>query len=76
VSPTELTQAWEVEDVTALASTHEDAKGLVQNVALHEGELTVACQDQEVAEEKFCSLSDALANGAQWLAVFEMEHQE
>jgi hypothetical protein len=29
VSPTELTQAWEVEDVTALASTHEDAKGLV-----------------------------------------------
>jgi hypothetical protein len=29
-----------------------------------------------VAEEKFRSLSDASANGAQWLIVFEMELQE
>jgi hypothetical protein len=29
-----------------------------------------------VAEEKFCNLSDASDNGAQWLVVFEMEHRE
>jgi hypothetical protein len=35
-----------------------------------------ARQAQEVAEEKFRSLSDALADGARQLVVFEMERRE
>jgi hypothetical protein len=35
---------WEVENVVALASACEDAEGLTQNVALHEGELVEACR--------------------------------
>jgi hypothetical protein len=33
----DLTRAREVEDATMMASTHEDAEGLVQKVALLEG---------------------------------------
>jgi hypothetical protein len=43
VSPTEPTQAREVENVTVLASIQEDAKGLIRKVALLDGELVEAC---------------------------------
>jgi hypothetical protein len=45
-------------------------------VTLLKGELVEACQAREVAEEKFQNLSDMSANGARWLVVSEMEHQE
>jgi hypothetical protein len=63
VSQTELTQAWEMENVMVLASVWEDAEGLVRKVALLEGEHAKACRTQEVAEEKFCRLSGASADG-------------
>jgi hypothetical protein len=44
VLPMELTRAREAEDVTALASAHEDADGLVQKVTILEGELVEVCQ--------------------------------
>jgi hypothetical protein len=75
-SPMELTRAREVEDATTLASACEDVEGLVQKVALLEGELTKARQALEVVEEKFCSLSDTSADGVRSLVAFEMEHQE
>jgi hypothetical protein len=52
------------------ASVWEDAEGLIRKVFLLEGELVEARQAREVAEEKFCSLSDASAGGARQLLVF------
>jgi hypothetical protein len=72
----ELTQAREVDDAAALASACEDVEGLVWKVTLLEGELAEVRRAQKVAKEKFCSLSDASVDGAQRLAVSEMEHQE
>jgi hypothetical protein len=63
-SPTELTQAQEVEDTVALASTCEDADGLIQKVALLKGELTKTRRAWEVAEEKFCNMTIMLADDA------------
>jgi hypothetical protein len=60
----ELTWAQEVENVVTLASTHEDAKGLVWKVILLESELAEVCQAREVVEEKFYRLSDAATDGA------------
>jgi hypothetical protein len=75
-SPTELTQAWEMEVTVVLVSACEDAKGLVRKVALLNGELVEARRAREVAEEKFCNLSNMSVDGAQWLVVSEMEHWE
>jgi hypothetical protein len=63
-SPTELTQAWEVEDAAVLASAREDAEGLVWRVTLLKGELVEVPQAREVAEEKFCRLTDTSVDGA------------
>jgi hypothetical protein len=76
VSPTELTQAQEMEDAVVLAFAHEDAEGLVWKVTLLEGELANARWAQVVAEEKFCSLSNMSIDGVRQLVVSEMEHQE
>jgi hypothetical protein len=73
---TVLTQVWEVENVVVQASVQEDVEGLVRKVTLLEGELAEARQARGVAEEKFCSLSNASADGAWWLVVFEMECRE
>jgi hypothetical protein len=45
-------------------TAREDIEGLVQKVALLEGELTEARRFGDVAEENFRSLSDAVADGA------------
>jgi hypothetical protein len=66
----------EVEDATTLVSTREDVEGLVRKVSLLKGELTEARWAREVTEEKFYSLSDASADGAQWLVVSEMDRRE
>jgi hypothetical protein len=63
-SPTELTQAWEVEDAAVLASAREDAEGLVWRVTLLKGELVEVPQAREVAEEKFYRLTDMSVDGA------------
>jgi hypothetical protein len=75
-SEMELTRARKVENVEVLASVREDAEGLVRKVAVLEVELVEVHRAREVAEEKFRSLSDALADGARWLVVSEMEHRE
>jgi hypothetical protein len=76
VSQMESAQVREVENVTVQASVREDTKGLICKVAFLEGELAEARQAQEMVEEKFHSLSDALADGAWQLVVSEMEHRE
>jgi hypothetical protein len=72
----ELTRVWEVEDVAALVSAHEDTEGLVRKVTLLKGELAEVRQTHEVVEEKFCNLSVALADGVRRLLVSEMERRE
>jgi hypothetical protein len=72
----ESTQARVVKNLAVLASIWEDAEGLIYKVALLDGELAEARQAREVAEEKFCSLSDASADGARWQVVFKMEHRD
>jgi hypothetical protein len=57
-------RVWEVENVTVPTFAQEDDEGLICKVALLEGELLEARRAQEVAEEKFHSSSDALADGA------------
>jgi hypothetical protein len=64
VSQMETNQVREVENAMMLASAGEDAEGLTRKVALLEGELVEVRQAQEVAEEKFHSLSNALVDGA------------
>jgi phosphoribosyl-dephospho-CoA transferase len=76
VSQTESTRAREVENVVVQAFVREHTEGLVCKVILLDGELVEAHQAQEVAEEKFCSLSDAWADGARSLVVSEMERWE
>jgi hypothetical protein len=75
-SQMESTRAREVENDEVLEFIQEDAEGLVRKVAVLEVELVEAHRAREVAEEKFHSLSDASADGARWLVVSEMEHQE
>jgi hypothetical protein len=41
----------EAESVAALAFAHEEVEGLVQKIAVLEGELAEACRAREVAEE-------------------------
>jgi hypothetical protein len=72
-SPMELTRPWEVEDDMALAYAHEDAEGLVQKVAHLEGELVEARRAEEVAEDKFYTLSNASADDVRWLVFSKME---
>jgi hypothetical protein len=57
-----------VENITALASTHEDAEGLVLKVTFLKGELLVVHRARGVAEEKFYHLSNAVATvrGGWW----------
>jgi hypothetical protein len=47
----ELTRAREVENVATLGSAHEDAEGLVQMVALLEGELAEVHRARETVED-------------------------
>jgi hypothetical protein len=49
-----------------LASAREDAEGLVQKIALLEGELAEARRDREVAEENSCGLSNTATDAKQW----------
>jgi hypothetical protein len=65
-----------VKNVVAQASVREDAEVLVCKATLLEGEHVEARQAREVAEEKFCSLSDVSANGTWWLVIFEMGCRE
>jgi hypothetical protein len=51
----------EAENAAVLASTHEDAEGLAQKIALLEGELAEAHQAREVAKENSRGLSDVVA---------------
>jgi hypothetical protein len=53
------------------ASAHEDIEGLVQKVALLEGELAEARQAREAVKEKFHSLSDLSVDGMRLLVVSE-----
>jgi hypothetical protein len=66
----------EAENATTLASSREDADGLVQRVTLLEGELVEARWAWEVAEENFHGLFDVAADGARWLLGSERERQE
>jgi uncharacterized lipoprotein NlpE involved in copper resistance len=52
----------EAENVMVLASTHKDAKCLVQKIALLKGELAEARRAQEVVEENSRGLFDTAAN--------------
>jgi hypothetical protein len=56
----------EAESATTLASTHEEAEGLVQKIILLEGELAEARRAQEVAEENSHGLSDVTTNANWW----------
>jgi hypothetical protein len=75
-------EAWEsvlrveVESTVTLASAHEDVEGLVQKIALLEGELAEERQAQELAEEYSQGLSDAAADIERWWEVSERERQE
>jgi hypothetical protein len=60
----------------ALASACEDNDGLVQKVALLEGEHAKAHRAWEVAEDNFHSLSNGSASCARRLVVSEKEHRE
>jgi hypothetical protein len=73
VSHTESSWTWEMENVAMLVSIREDAEGLAHMVSLLEGELAETHRAQEVAEEKFRSLSGMSAEGAWRLVVSEME---
>jgi hypothetical protein len=42
----------EVENATALASAHKDAKGFARKVTLLVGELVAECRDWEVSERE------------------------
>jgi hypothetical protein len=66
----------EMENTVMLASTHEDAKGLVWKIALFKGELAEARRAREVAEEKSRGLSDAEASAERWWEVFEKGRRE
>jgi hypothetical protein len=63
----------EAENATALAPTHEDIEGLVWKVTLLEGELAKVRRAREVADGKFNSLSNAAADDAWRLVVYERE---
>jgi hypothetical protein len=64
----------EAENAVVLASTHNDAKGLVQKIALYEGELVEERRAKEVAEENSRDLSDVAADAKRQWEVSEMEH--
>jgi hypothetical protein len=52
----------EVQNAMALASTREDAEGLVRKIALLEGEFAEERRARELAEENFYGLSDAVVD--------------
>jgi hypothetical protein len=66
----------EVESATELASTCEEVEGLVQKVALLEGEVVEPRQSRELAEEISHGLSDAAADAEQRREGSEREHQQ
>jgi hypothetical protein len=66
----------EAENTVVLASTREDAEGLVQKIALLEGELEEACQARDVPEENSRGLSDMAADAERRWKVSEREHRE
>jgi hypothetical protein len=61
-------EAWErvsrieVESAAMLATTHGEAEGLAQRIALLEGELVEARQAQDIAEANSRGLSDVVAD--------------
>jgi hypothetical protein len=61
----ETVSSVEEESVVALAYAREEAEGLVQRIALLEGELLGAHQAQELAEENFQGLCDIVVD-AEW----------
>jgi hypothetical protein len=66
----------EAENIVALASTCEDAKGLVQKIAQLEGELAEERRAQEVAEENSHGLYDKVVNAERGWKVSERERWE
>jgi hypothetical protein len=66
----------EAENVVVLASAREGEEGLVRKIVVLEGELAVARQAQEVAEEKSCGLFDAVADAERRWEEFEKERRE
>jgi hypothetical protein len=66
----------EAKSATALASDHEDAEGLVRQIALLEGELVEARRSQDVAEENSRGLSNAVADAERRWEESERELRE
>jgi hypothetical protein len=66
----------EAENVVVLASAREGVEGLVRKIIVLEGELAVARQAQEVAEEKSYGLFDTAADVERRWEVFEKERRE
>jgi hypothetical protein len=64
------------ENTVVLASTREDAEGLVQKIALLEGELEEACRAREVPEENSRGLFDMAADAERRWKVSERERRE
>jgi hypothetical protein len=56
----------EAESTATLASTCEEAEGLVQRIALLEGELAEARQAREMAKENSQGSSDAAVDVERW----------
>jgi ribonuclease D len=60
-----------MENIVTLAYAHEDEEGLIQKIALLEGELAEARRAREVAEEKSRVLSNAAVDAERRWEVFE-----
>jgi hypothetical protein len=66
----------EAESTATLASTCEEAEGLVQRIALLEGELAEARQAREMAKENSQGSSDAAVDVERWWEEFDRESRE
>jgi hypothetical protein len=72
----ETVSSVEEESIVALAYAREEAEGLVQRIALLEGELLGAHQAQELAEENFQGLCDIVVDAEWWCEESKRESQE
>jgi hypothetical protein len=66
----------EAENAMALASTHDDAEGLIRKITLLEGKLADERQAREVAKENSRGLSEEAADAERQWEVSEKEHRE